>query len=290
MRLIQIAVVVGMWTSIEATAGPRSGGDSGDGGRGGRLAAVSAGIAGATGGGTGTRSGTSSDGRHWTHPCPSDQFRRRVYDSACVRRCAEGELYRASDAVCVRRTVAIVTAPVAELEVDAEPAAARPQGTARVSAYAGAQKVFESDGAIALELAVSDRWFRLGGTLTRLYERQPSGDRLTLTMPSLALGARIDDSRTTRVYLEAGVVGAITRHDPMMDSSITGVLGGVHAEHSLSRHATLIGAAKLMAFEDDVRAASLRAGIRYRHVQASFSILDFNVGPALYGPELGVGF
>jgi hypothetical protein len=39
-----------------------------------------------------------------------------------------------------------------------------------------------------------------------------------------------------------------------------------------------------------VRAASVRAGVRYRHVQASFSVLDFNVGPALFGPELGIGF
>jgi hypothetical protein len=109
-------------------------------------------------------------------------------------------------------------------------------------------------------------------------------------MPSLALGVRIDDSPTTRVYLEAGVMGALTRNDPTMDSSITGALGGVHAEHSLSRHATLIGSAKVMAFQHDVRAASLRAGVRYRHVQASFSVLDFNVGPALYGPEIGVGF
>jgi hypothetical protein len=34
----------------------------------------------------------------------------------------------------------------------------------------------------------------------------------------------------------------------------------------------------------------LRAGFRYGYVQASFSVLDFNVGPALYGPELGVRF
>jgi hypothetical protein len=76
----------------------------------------------------------------------------------------------------------------------------------------------------------------------------------------------------------------------MMDSTITGALGGVYAEHSLSKNTTLIGSARVMGMQDDVRAASIRAGVRYRHVQASFSVLDFNVGPALYGPELGIGF
>lgn len=287
MRVIHIVFLVVVGTSVEATAGPRSGGGSSD--RGGRLAAVSAGIGAATSGGGGRRiTGTTANTYNWADACPSEQYRRRVYDGLCVRRCPAGDLYRA-DGVCVRRTIAIVIPHGGMLEAEPQ-STPLPQGTARVAAYAGAQKVFESDGAIALELAVSDRWFRIGGTLTRFYERQPNREALTLTMPSLAFGVRLDDSETTRVYLEAGAVGVLTKNDPMIDSSITGVIGGVHAEHSLSKQTTLIGAAKLMGFQDDVRAASLRAGIRYRHVQASFTVLDFNVGPALYGPELGVGF
>jgi hypothetical protein len=191
----------------------------------------------------------------------------------------------------VRRAVAVVVAPGGVYETE-NPSSAPPRGgIAGVSGYVGGQMVFESDGALAVELAVADRWFRIGGTLTRFYEKQQGGETLTLTMPSLALGVRVDDSEATRVYLEAGVVGALTRNDPMaMDTSITGAVGGVHAEHSLTKNTTLIGAAKLMAFQDDVRASSVRAGVRYRHVQASFSVLDFNVGPALYGPELGIGF
>jgi hypothetical protein len=291
MRVIHIAFLVVVGLHVEATAGPRSGGGSGDGDGGGRLASVSAGIAGATGKSTAGRGrGTTTGTRDWAVACPDDQYRRRVYDGVCVRRCPLGELYRANDGVCVRRAVALVLAPEATLEDGPQGTSSGPRRTARVAGYVGAQKVFESDGAFSLELAISDRWLRLGGALTRFYERQPSGDTLTLTMPSLALGVRIDDSSATRVYFEAGVVGAMTKHDPMMDSSITGMLGGVVAEHELSKQTTLIGAARLMGFQDDVRAASLRAGVRYRHVQASFSILDFNVGPALYGPEIGVGF
>lgn len=289
MRAFQIAFLVVVGLGIDATAGPRSGGGSGE--SGGRLASVSAGIASARSASHGTRGGgTATYARGWGAACPYEQYHRRIYDGVCVRRCPIGELYRASEGVCVRRAVALVVTPGPELDAEAQATSSSARETARVAGYVGAQKVFESDGAIALELAVSDRRLRLAGALTRFYEGQPTGDTLTLTMPSLALGVRIRDSNATRVYLEAGAVGAVTKHDPNMDSSITGALGGVVAEHSLSAHSALVGSARVMQFPDDIRAASLRAGVRFRHVQASFSILDFNVGPALYGPEIGVGF
>jgi hypothetical protein len=302
MRLLQIAVlvVIGTGMGTDALAGPRGsggGGAGGDGG-GGRLGKVSSGMASATSANTSRDGGGSptSDRRDWMDACPTDQYRRRIYDGLCERRCPEGEEFRPNTGRCVRRPVEVAVlfagdaASDADARIDGGTATTGPQGVARVSGFVVAQKVMESDGAVALQLAVSDRWLRVAGTLTRFYEQQQRGAPLTLTMPSLALGVRIDDRETTRVYLEAGVVGAWTKNDPMMDSSITGGLGGVHVEHAMSKHTTLMGAARLMLFEDDVRAASLRAGVRYRNVQASFSILDFNVGPALYGPELGVGF
>jgi hypothetical protein len=290
MRALQIAFIVLVGMTIDAAASPRSGGGSSGGG--GRLASVSAGIATATsGGGHGRSTGTATYGGGSLGPCPYDQYHRRVYDGVCERRCPAGELYRASEGVCVRRRVAVLVAPSAELETDTAATTSEPMfGTAHLTGYVGAQKVFESDGAIAVELAIADRRLRLGGALTRFFERQPNGDTLTLTMPSLALGVRLNNDDSTRVYLEGGVVSAMTKNDPMMESSITGAIGGVVAEHSLSKDSTLVGAARVMRFPDDIRAASIRAGVRFHHVQASFSILDFNVGPALYGPELGVGF
>jgi hypothetical protein len=287
MRVAHIVFLVVFALTLEAAASPKPG--SGNGG-GGRLGRVSSGIAGATSAGSGGGGGGKQQARDWAVPCSDEQYRRRIYDGLCVRRCREGEVYRAYDGACLGRTVALVLTPGPMIESEAQttPSGSRP--TARVAGYLGAQKVFESDGAISFELAVSDRWLRLAGSLIRFYERQADRPALTLTMPSLALGVRISDSNATRVYLEAGAVGAITKHDPMMDSSITGFVGGMHVEHSLSSRTTLIGAAKLMQFQDDVRATSARAGVRYRHVQASFSVLDFNVGPALYGPELGVAF
>lgn len=295
MRALQIAFIVVVGLTIDATASPRSGGGSSSGG--GRLASVSAGISAATHGGSSHPNGRgttiSTDDVYVAGPCPYDQYHRRVYDGACVRRCPPGELYLASEHVCVRRRVAVAMVPAADVELEAE--SQEPPsgsfGTAHVSGFVGAEKVFESDGALTVELAVSDRRLRLSGALTRFYEKQPTGDTLTMTMPSLALGVRLNDDASTRVYLEGGVVSAMTKNDPMaMDSSITGAVGGVVAEHALSKDSMLVGAAKVMRFPDDIRAASLRAGIRYHHVQASFSVLDFNVGPALYGPEIGVGF
>jgi len=81
-----------------------------------------------------------------------------------------------------------------------------------------------------------------------------------LTLGTLYLGWRIDDGGPTRAYLELGAVGAETSRDPVMDSSVGGLLGAI------------------------------RAGIRIGHVQATLRYLDFNVGPARYGPEVGIRF
>jgi hypothetical protein len=291
MRHIGIAIVVIVGISSGVSASPRPGGGTGE--HRGRLGQVSAGMASAGNGGGGSQGGSAvrDPGRGWSDACPDSQYRRRLYDGVCVRRCPEGNLYRSRDGACVRRAIAIVGVRDTALEADAvQSAASTAQGAARINGYVGAQKVLESDGAFALELAVSDRWFRVGGSLTRFYESQPGHDALTLTVPALAFGVLVASDETTRVYLEGGIATAITRNDPMMDSSLSGVLGGVYAEHALSKHATVIGSARLMGLEDDVRAASLRAGVRYKHVQASFSVLDFNIGPALYGPEVGIGF
>jgi hypothetical protein len=261
MRVFTIAFLVALTPSLDAIASPKGGGSKGGGGR---LAAVSSGIGKATGGGNrGSAGGVVVTGR------------------GSADRCIEG---------CRERRVVAVVAPAGGLAIDESATPPSPDDRARVEGYLGAQKLFESDGAISAELAIVDRRLRLAASLTRYYERQPTGTTLTMTMPVLTLGVRIDDSRTTRVYLEAGAAGAMTRHDPVMDSSITGFVGGVHGEQVITRRTSLIGDAKVMAFQDDVRATVLRAGVRYGLVQASFSVLDFNVGPALYGPEVGVRF
>jgi hypothetical protein len=160
-----------------------------------------------------------------------------------------------------------------------------------IDAFAGGQWVHESDGALQLDLAFNDGRFRLGGSLSRYYEQQPEeASPLTFTLASLYMGLRIDDGGPTRVHLEAGAVGARTGNDPVMDSSVGGFVGGVRIEHRLQRGLALIGDAQAMVFEQDVRAGAVRVGVRLGYFQAALRYLDLNVGPALYGPEIGLSF
>ena len=126
--------------------------------------------------------------------------------------------------------------------------------------------------------------------MTRFIEQQPGAPNLTMTMPQFTIGARVDQSPGNKVFLEVGVVGAKTQHDPVMDTSVVGGLAGLRFETQLARRASLIGTVQLMLFEDNIRAAVARVGARIGPVEASLRVVDFNVGPPLYGPELGVRF
>lgn len=243
-----------------AHAGSRGGG-GGSGGGGGRLGQVTGGIGSATQGGQSSGSSGSRDGR--------------VY---------EGDLYTQEE-----RGEEIVTLAADGTVVRKLRPPKRNGGVARIDVFLGAQKVFESDGSFTAGLAVEDRWFRLAGSVTRYHEGH-MGPALTMTMPSLTAGIRIDDHRgPTRAFLEGGVVVAKTQHDPMVDSSITGPIAGVHVEHSVGP-GSVIGDAHAMWFEAGVQAYAGRIGVRIRHVELALRVLDFNVGPALYGPEVGLRF
>lgn len=233
------------------------------GGGGGRLGQVSSGLGQASGGGS---RGSSSGGGGGI---PSDSWR---------------DDYRHDH-----------VEPVGPVVVVGEGVAPAPSPPSRPSAvtvdfYGGVQKVHESDLSLSAELAFNERRFRIGASITRYFEQQQGRDALTFTIPTLYLGVRIDDGGRTRTHLELGAVGARTRNDPVMDSSVGGVLGGVRVEHRVSRKTKVIGDAQVMMFEHDVRAGAVRAGIRRGHLQATFRYLDLNVGPALFGPELGISF
>ncbi|MEJ7597914.1 MAG: hypothetical protein WKG01_08405 [Kofleriaceae bacterium] len=156
--------------------------------------------------------------------------------------------------------------------------------------YVGAQKVQDSDGAVSFELVVRERRFRLTGALSHYFESQPDGGRITMWMPSIAGGYRIDDLGPTSVVVELGVVSSSTQGDPMGNSSITGPLAGLRVEHSLKRDLVVLGSVQNMWFPDGIRAQSGRVGVRVGHVLASVRVIDFNVGPPLYGPEVGMSF
>jgi hypothetical protein len=277
MRIsVPAALAIQILGASAASAG-KSTGESGGGG--GALGHVSAGLGRATGGNGGAPSGGSRD-----------DTPRYAEDQLPTERCPDGQRPRQRvprEERCDR--VAMLTG-TAGLTVVEAPDAHAPPPTATLDVYGALQSVHDSDGAWTIEVGVHDRRFRLAGSLTQFHESQANGPALTMTMPALIGSVRIDDGAATRVYLQLGAVGAKTQHDPMTDSSVAGALGGVRVEHPVARHTQLIGEAQAMAFESSVRAYELRAGVRVGPLEASFRTLDFNVGPALYGPEVGLRF
>lgn len=257
-------LAINLVLSVPAFAGSSGGGQGG--GRG-RLGQVSSGLGTATGSSNSSSTrGSSSSSSTVDYDCDHTAYYR---DERCLRD-VDAEPTVIVDADGTRRLV--------------------PRVGAKVHGYAGAQKVHESDGSVSLELSIVDKRFRLNGALTHYFEQQMDGGRLTMTMPSLTVGVRIDDLGPTGVWLEGGVVNARTQGDAMGDSTTTGPVFGTRVEHRLSRRTSLLGVAEAMLMKHDVRAYGGRVGVRFGHFQASFRYIDFNVGPALYGPELGMRF
>jgi len=144
-------------------------------------------------------------------------------------------------------------------------------------------------GAPPVEQGFRDAMRRLAGSVTRYWETQPDQRHLTLTVPTLTGGVRIDDRGPTRAFLEGGVAIAQTRYDGMTAASLTGPIVGVHVEHAV-RGTALLADAHAMFFEAGVRAYAARLAVRVHHLELAFRVLDINVGPALYGPEAGFAF
>lgn len=251
-----IAYLVIPLLASPAMAGSRSGGGS----QGGALSQVSAGI--------GSASGASSQPHGGGAP----------------------ERWLGTDTECYDPEGAPIDCPVTIREPNNRVTPTKPAPAATATFYIGAQKVHDSDGSVTADIVVRDRRFQLAGSFSHYFEGLSSGGRLTMSMPSLAGGVRIDDLGPTSVVLEFGAVHASTKGDVMGDSSITGPIAGVRFEHAMQGNMALQVAAHGLWFPDDIRAKSLRVGMSYGHVQASLRILDFNVGPALFGPEVGLAF
>ena len=170
------------------------------------------------------------------------------------------------------------------------PVPPQPQPGATVEGYAAAQKVFESTGSVSLALSVVDQHLRFNVGVTQYYEDRMDGGRLTMMMPSLSAGVRLDTGGPTQLWLEGGATAARIKGDPAGNSTLVAPTFGARVVHPLSPRLALLGDAEGMFFSNDVRAFGGRVGVRFEHVELAFRALDFNVGPALFGPELGVGF
>lgn len=158
--------------------------------------------------------------------------------------------------------------------------------------YLGLQKVVESDTSFSINASISDDWFRLAAYGSRYWEERMDGNgRLTMTMGGGTFGLPIQQGGRSSAVIEGGVVLLKTANniDPELDSSITGGKVGLHLEQGL-RRLTIVGDAHALLFEAGVRAYEARLGVRFGHFEGAFRLLDFNVGPALFGPEVGLAF
>lgn len=261
MRPIELGVVVVIGlSSLAAQAGPRGGGHGGGGG--GPLSSTSSGLGdaarrGGGGGGSGPIIATEPE-------------RTTVY----VEDTTPPAIIGGETTVVVKRRV---RRPAPPLPV------------AHIEGYVGVSKVHDSDESFSAEVGIVDDWFRLDGSYTRYYEAQPGMDMLQLSLPKLTGGVRVHD-RDAKIYVTGGLVGAKTKNDPNMDSSFVGGVAGARLEMPLGDLATVIGTGELYIFSDHVTATSVCAGVKVGPLQASLRVLDFNVGPPLYGPEVGLRF
>lgn len=272
--LLGLALVLPLGSLISAdlaNAGRLGGGGRGGGGA---LSRVSSGLGDATP----------------SRPASPSRDQERGHDRDEGRHHADDVRYECNDYPRDKRCTYASGLVTSELLLDgrARPVVAAPGP--RLDVYAGAQKLHDSDGSASLHVAVSEHRFRMAGALTHYFENLPGGGRLTMTMPQLTAGVRIDHLGATRVFVEGGVVYAKTAGDPMENTSLTGAIIGIDVEHQLSPRFSVIGTGHTLHFKHDVEATALRLGLRVGHVQASLRVLDFNVGPALWGPEVGVRF
>jgi hypothetical protein len=260
MRLQLVSVLAIQVLAVASAAARPNGGNHED--DGGRLGQVTGGIDRATGSGGNRGGGTSRDDR--------------VYEGDLYRRHYEGEYVVTVDreGSVVRRT-----------RVRSEPSG----GPARVDLFLGIQKVVESDRSYSASLSFEDKWFRLSGAISEYREDQMDGGTTAMTVPTLLFGARLSSPGPTRAFIEGGVAIARTKNDDSVGSSITGPIAGVHLEHQF-RGPALVGDAHVMMFQDGIKAYRGRVGVRVGVLELGLRVLDFNVGPALYGPEVGLSF
>lgn len=257
----------------------RTGGGHPSGGGSGPLGQVSAGLA--------TASANAGATQHGSSGTPYDG------DSDRFMSCDRYRAARAHDPA-YRNTIldhdcgyGIVVEP--GVERMAEGGAASNEPGAIVTGFAAAQKVIGSDGSLSLALAVVDRRLRLDGSLTQYYETEMTGARVTMLAPEASLGVHLGADAPTRLWLQTGVM-YLSTNDPAGGTSNAGPTLGARIEHTVSSDLSFAGTVEAAYLQDGVRGVAGRVGVRFHHVEAALRVLDLNVGPALYGPELGVGF
>lgn len=155
--------------------------------------------------------------------------------------------------------------------------------------YAGLHSVRDSNGAGALEARVSHDGFgvELGGI--RYYEEIIRDDRMTnLTLDLWNIGfayraAVLGQRERTALWVRGGFAG--TSSENLM---LLGASAGLELAHNMSDSMGISASGRYYALQDQIRAVELRAAVALSVFRAGYRLLDFDVGPPLRGPELGI--
>lgn len=153
--------------------------------------------------------------------------------------------------------------------------------------YLGAQSVADSDGAFSLEAAAAYADFGLTVRYSSFFEAQPATDSfLRLDVWNVVGGWRIAGDGPVAAWIEGGLAGLAT----VAQVSQFGVIAGLRLERRLGGALAAAAEGRRLFLEDGVRAIDLRAALRLSILQLSYRWLDFDVGPPLRGPEIGLAF
>ncbi|HUH04968.1 MAG TPA: hypothetical protein VML75_23385 [Kofleriaceae bacterium] len=155
--------------------------------------------------------------------------------------------------------------------------------------YAGLHSVRDSNGAGALEARVTHDGFGVEIGAIRYYEEIIRDNQMTnLTMDVWNLGfayraAVMGDRDQTALWVRAGLAGTSAN-----DMFLLGASGGLELAHNLSDSMGVSASGRYYAMQDQIRAVELKAAVALSVFRAGYRLLDFDVGPPLRGPELGI--
>lgn len=162
------------------------------------------------------------------------------------------------------------------------------QGT-EMRLYAAIQSVKDSGGAGVVSIRASHDDFGFELADTRYFESVIADGRqatLTLDVWNLAAAyrvAKMGGEERTAIWIKGGLAGTNT-----MDLFVLGAVAGAELAHNLSEAVGVTAEAKYFAMRHDISAVELRAGLALSILRISYRTLDFNTGPPLRGPEVGI--
>jgi hypothetical protein len=162
----------------------------------------------------------------------------------------------------------------------------QPPGPMESELYAGVQSVEGSDGSVTLEMRSSWKDFGIGVRGSSWYEQTGREQYVHLDLWSIGGQWRVDHEGKLSVWAEIGFAG-INNND---DVSLSGLTAGLHMTRKLDGQLSISAAARRFFLQHDIAANEVHVGLHLAILELSYRVMDFNVGPPLHGPEVGLAF